>query len=223
MKQVSFLILLLIILLGGCGPKVPLNKTYYSTPSRLGILYLVDSISLGQERGRQGLVESLLTPGNKYQAALATVADEVYPHDKIAKLFAEKFSNKSEIQLITQEVDLKADGKSANYMAGSHDYYKYDLRRYKEELGVDELLIVEAAHGILVNYYSVVVTNHYGFCQIHAQLVDLKSNRTLYKSVSKGKEELLGVWDLPPTYGSVAMVIRKATEQALAKEREKLP
>lgn len=222
MENKKLLFTVIILLISGCATTVPLSKTYYDSESRLGVIYLINDISMAKE-GSQGLLDMALTPGSKYEQPLKIVDEEVNPIDKVKKMYTDIFTEKgkiiteiTEIPIMTYPKFIKPKGSSGK------KFYKFDLRAIKEHYEIDEILLVNVNYGIVVTYSGFIEVGKNGYCNIGSEIVNLKDNSLLHRNASMTRQKIMKGWNHPPKYESLQESIDRSIKQALTQEQEKL-
>lgn len=224
MKRIHYLLIisaLLWLLLNGCAVKVRIKKAFYNDKTKVGIVYIIDDIRLGR-MGQQGVVDVLLTQGKKYLEPLAIVEKKMdVPHT--IKTYYPQLLHEKNKAYANLGYELKPD-KLKRYggeKIKGKKFYKYDLRFLKDQLQVDELLIVKVEYGFLINYSAFIEFSRFGFCLIKSEIINLHDNSLMYQGESYGHKKIKGKWRTPPEYLNIQTAIKKAIDKVLLNESKR--
>lgn len=214
MKHTYYLLFLSLILCA-CSPKISLPSGYFSNGKSVGVLLNINEIGVFRD-GQQGILDVALTPGTKFLEPLAAVDKQLdlrtYLKDFLNSAFAD---SKKELTLLSEDfvTDSVNKYKNAAFEQGVK-YYKYDLGSYKD-LGVDEILVVEANYGILASYYGFIQTDIHALTELRVSIVRMHDNSLIYSRKSRGLHPIPPKWKSPPEYKSLEVSIKAAMIKSL--------
>lgn len=206
---------------------VPMSQEYYQKNSKVGVLSLVDTISV-VKKGGQGLLDMAISSGRKYKDALQDVKPSLSSSEKVTKELVHTFEamNKTVVVVndnlpIKQFTSQYKPYKNPNPEKGKK-YFEYDLRKLKEELGLDEIVVIQNMYGLAISYHGFIEIGKEGYSNVVVAVVNLEDNSVLFRDNSLYTTVLKGKWDTPPNYDNLKNTIQKAIDDNSTKIRAKI-
>lgn len=206
------------------GQKLKNNKTYFTTPSKVG-LYVKVSLQNSKTAGSGGLLGAVISSAGssgKYDEPLRVLDPQLNPLGRFEEFYKATYSAKGKTVMTVREnldsVELK---EFEDPSAAGKKYYKKDLRFLKENLNIDEILIVFVEYGIRGIYSYGIETNRVGEATVQTQVINLSDNSYIMKESSRAYEDVAGKWNTPPGYESVKNSLQTAIRNVIIKERLK--
>lgn len=212
-----------ILLISACFSTSKMTNNQPKEPTTVGILIVSNDISVAKS-GRQGIIVSAVTKGNRFKDALNTVeANITDPKAELIEIYRETFDTiGKQYFFIEDEINLDDFPSTFTY---DKRYSTHDYSSLKEKYDIDEFLLVTLDYGLLVNYHGLIETGKDGYCKIISKLINLHNNKVLYRGRNMGSERLEGVWNSGRDYNYpfLEKAIKIMLVSALEEEREKLP
>jgi len=221
-KLFTYSLIIFILFLSSCAVKkyAPVSPDFYSSGLKLGLILNVDTIRTFR-MGAQGLLDVLVTPGNKYTKPLQTIEPKVNPVNRFKDLYINLLKSKGKnITLIDLEFDDNQFGKFIK-PADNRKYFNKDIRSLKDKYQVDEVMIVKVQYGISINYYGFIEMGQGGYCVADCQIINLNDNSVFYKGNSVGSVGLKGKFDTAPDYENWITAINSAINKSIELEKTK--
>lgn len=196
----------LVVSLCGCGANKQLSRKYYESKKRIGIIQVIDTIGMYRV-GNQGLLDIAFTQGKKYKEGLDVVDKDINPSGRIHKLYRDVLDKNGK------------EYKNVDYqlfsLARSNKISKGDCEFLKNNLGIDELIVVKVKYGIMVQYYGFIELARYGMCNVFTKIINIDDNSTVYKRKSYKIEKIKGKWKTPPEYDNLRTAVKTAIDKSV--------
>jgi hypothetical protein len=216
---------LLTLLLSECASTIPLKPDYLVSPSRLGFIVIPELTTRNGAIGvgpAGNIISSVFTPVNKYTATLNTIAPHIDPMNKVTMMYLEAFESKGR-KLIPVNFSLN-DKRIADFNIqntnGLKKYYEKDLRFFRGDLEIDELLIVKVQYGLEVQYAYGIETSKSCYTSIKTHIVNLRDNSIIYRDNTGSAIKLSDLIESEMN-NEITDAIIKTTDQSVAKQKEK--
>jgi len=212
----------LILLISACFSTSKITNNEQKEPTTVGILVVSNRISVAKS-GRQGIIVSATTKGNRFKDALYTVeANITDPTDELIEIYRETFDTIGK-QYFFIEDKINLDDFPSTFTRDKR-YSTYDYSSLKEKYDINEFLLVTLDYGLLVNYNGLIETGKHGYCKIISKLINLHNNKVLYRGRNIGSEKLEGVWNSGRNYNYpfLEKAIKIMLASGLEEERDKL-
>lgn len=210
-----------LLLVSGCAtvqPPVPVAETFWAEKDKTVVVVVrklpqADFITVGQ----QGLLDIAINEGansalNDYLHAL-DLSEFLSIGEEFKILLEEQGMAVSEVKLDYPMPELRAfRGKND----GEGIYARYDYRAMRNQLGADRLLLVSVSQaGISRAYYGFFATGEPMTTFVtNGLVVDLHSNRVLWRAHFDPKQNIQTPWDEPPVFPNVTSAFYKTLEQS---------
>ncbi|MBW3518351.1 hypothetical protein [Flavobacterium sp. NKUCC04_CG] len=230
MKKHYFLIALAFLTLITSCQSIPMSKEYYQKHSKVGIISVVDSISL-TKAGAQGLLDMAISSGKKYREPLKSIQLDFSSSELISAEITKRFEaiNKTVTNLETNYPIKKFSEVYPAYKirnSSEKRFYKLDLRKIKSKYGLDEIIVIENKYGLALDYYGAIEIGRNAFSEVTVTVVDLNYNTVIFNEVQLNTEKIKNDWKTPPHYENLQAGIQKAinnnTKKTLDKIEQKL-
>lgn len=226
MKKYYFLITLGLLTLFTSCHSIPMSQEYYKKPSKVGIITVVDSISITTS-GSQGLLDIAISSGRKYREALQSIQLDLSSSELITAEIIKRFEaiNKTVTVL---ETDYTLKQFSEDYPAyktrkpNEKRPYKLDLRKIKSDYDLDEIIVIETNYGLALGYYGAIEISRDAFSQVTVSVVDLSYNTLLFNEVQLNTGKIQGNWKTPPLYENLQTSVQKAIDENTKKTLDKI-
>lgn len=216
----TFILIIALTTITSCAVKMPLSNNYFANKKKVGVIYLIDSISVYKD-GPQGLLDMALTSGKKFNEPLTIVDKKINLKDDLENLYNQIFQQKGKPLIeIDFEYNIEKLKEFKKPKSSKKKFHKYDLRFLKNK-GIDELFIVEAQYGLLVSYYGMIEIGKMGNCRIDSKIIDLSDNSIIFKDFSNSEKKIKGKWKTPPKYENLQNAILEAISKTLELEKNK--
>lgn len=213
-----FLFFAALTVLTSCLPKVALTPTYWDKSSKVGILVNATPPAKYKE-GSQGLLDMVVTSGDKYQEALNLIGEKIHPKEELIAMYSEILKSKGkEVVIIDEKFDSKTAKKFNGTKAEGKKYSRYDFSDLKAKYNIDELLFADVNHGFMISYYGMIETGKMAHTFLNTSLIDL-SDQSLVMSSLNMKNVTLKKWK-DNNYESSIQGVRSTLDQAKAEERD---
>ncbi len=95
---------------------------------------------------------------------------------------------------------------------------KFDYRGLMAKHDVDEILIVNARHGVLVSYFGVIEVEKQAYVEISTEIIDLNDNSLLQQQDLENPSTIKGHWKKGENYEN----LRRSIEEAISKSFREL-
>ena len=201
----------LLLIISSCVLKLPMNHQFYNS-KKVGIILNIKPIGMFKT-GSQGLLDIALTPGYKYEEPLKNVEPKLEYKKKLQNEISRILSSKEKkYEFIKENFDTFNNFDKPN---NKKKYSKLDYRSLKEKYNVDEILVVNAVHGILVTYYGFIEIGREGFAQVSTEIIDLQDNSLLQKAKFETSVNIEGHWKKGEDYENLKNAIDQAIKAAL--------
>lgn len=226
MKKHYFLISLAVLTLFTSCHSIPMSQEYYQKPSKVGIITVVDSISLTTS-GSQGALDMAISSGRKYKEALKSIQLDLSSSELITAEIIKRFEaiNKTVTVLETNYSLKKFSEDYPAYKSRTPNEkraYKLDLRKIKSDYDLDEIIVIETKYGLTLGYYSAIEISRDAFSQVTVSVVDLNYNILLFNEVQLNTEKIQGEWKTPPHYENLQTSVQKAIDGNTKKTLDKI-
>lgn len=202
-----------------CFTAVPMNQQFYNT-KKVGVIIQTDSIGIFKSGG-QGLLDIALTPGDRFREPLKSVEKQIMLNNilknEVSSILQSK--NKSFI-IIDDKLDFQKFKKFES-QDKSKKYFKKDIRELKEKYNVDEILYLNAKHGLLVSYYGMVEIGKEGYADFQTYIFDLNDNSILLSNSIAEKSSIDGNWKKGENFENLKNSINSSVKKALEKLKTK--
>lgn len=210
LKLNLFVTIFLLLLLTGCVSTLPINQQFYNS-KKVGIILNVEPIGMSKA-GSQGLLDMALTPGHKYEEPLKSVESKIEFKQKLQNEISELLKNKGKnFEFINENLTSFKKFKKPN---SDKKYSKFDYRNLKTKNNLDEILVVNAKHGILVSYYGVIETGKEGYAQVSTEIIDLQDNSLLQQENLQNSAKIKGNWKKGEDYENLRLSIEEAIKSS---------
>lgn len=221
MKFKSFPLLLIYLFFLGCASSkfIALDPNFTNSNKSIGIIIISTDASHYREGG-QGLLDMVVTAGEKYKSALTKVNEKLSPIKEIKVLFSDILKNKNkEFEFIEYDFDEKKFQSFQDNRVASKKYFKKDIRGLKHELGIDEIMLIEFRHGLLVSYYGFIELERKGFASIATQIIDLEDNSLLYSKSHEVGVKIDGKWNENEKYIPLLSAVENSIANIISNEK----
>jgi hypothetical protein len=207
----------------GCNSTIPMNKEFYNHHSNIGVISIVDSITV-VKKGSQGILDMALTSNNRYKKVLKTIEPDLNPQDEILSQSIKIISTLNKTpKIIDEKLTLSNyDNFKKESPEKSKKYFKKDLRELKSKYKIDELAVINTSYGLSINYYGVIETGKDGFANINVTIIDLNDNSILYSENTYSANVLAGKWNTPPQYDNLKSTIKQSIENVISEFPKKI-
>jgi hypothetical protein len=216
MIKKSILYFASILILSGCGVRIPLKPNYFNSNNRVGIIVVTNPIKYGTYSGSGGggligaivssAITSKLDPAEKFRFAYNIIGQEVNPTSKVKYFFIDYFSSKGK-NIVSIDEPLNYDLatlKDFIPQKNKRKFFSKDVRYLKNKYQIDELLIVLVYYDVNSSYTYGLETRRYCRTLLFPSIINLNDNSLVYKRNSskmiyistKDMETQDGVFDL---------------------------
>lgn len=215
--------MLLLLSLTGCGitpQNVSLQKGFWNTPHQSVVVaravppeprFFEDNPNAGiLEYGAVQLIQ------HEFRDYLHHIDMSWYPN--LQRRFVSRINaNHVHADLYNQPI---ADRKLGIFMKNRREYAAVDYRPLKGHVGGDKLLIIKVDNiGAVRKYASVIpVGSPKAVVALSGRLIDLNTNRILWRRFAQSTIEVPGYWKQPKTYPN----FNKAMQIAIKSSEEQL-
>ncbi len=209
--------------------RVSNEKVFFTYPSKIELLYLENPIEYSKTKSfplaQNGIFVTRIrtkkvVDNSKYEVALNAVEPELNPTDTIQKLFMSLYSSRKKTLISVSE---KIDSGFVTFKGPRKDgktYHDVDLRPLKDNLQVDQLLIISFRYGMNSSYSYGIETFRHCIASIQYQIVNLRDNSFVIREHSEASVPI-GEWNTPPDYENIKKGLRKAIDRVISEELEK--
>ncbi len=208
---------LAVLTLSGCvtiPPTMALSDTFWTEKDKTVAIVIeklpqADYMTLGQ----QGLLDLAINEG-----ANSELNDYLHQLDmQEFLLIGEEFRSFIEAQGVSV-VSVKTDYvlPELNPLEGGKGFALKNFKPLRDDLGADRLLLISVPHaGVVRQYYGFIATGA-PMADFFAKgiVVDLDTNRVLWRARFDTKLAIAEPWDEPPSFPNVTSAFYKAMEKA---------
>jgi hypothetical protein len=208
------------------------NPTYFKTPSKVGLLVIVNPIECDKVSHASGfgaiggaLSAALSSPHkkehSKYDSAFAVIEPQIDPSQKAKTFYSDIYTSKGKQIVLVEPISSDKLVKFIEPKDGNKKYFKQDLRFLHDQYQIDEVLIVDFHYGVRAGYSYGIENSRLGMTSIDSKIINLSDNSIVIKESTDALERIHGGWKTPPAYENLKNAIAKAIEDALTREKEK--
>jgi hypothetical protein len=212
------LFILLVTITVSCVSTVPLNQQFYST-KKVGVIYKVKPIGMSKAGG-QGLLDMALTPGDRFTEALKSVEPQLKYGETVKTEISNILTSKNKTFVVIDGVDQEALVKFQK-PGSEKKYANKDYRDFKKSHNVDEILLVDLTHGLLVSYYGLIELDKQGHSTISTEIIDLDDNSLLQREFIESAGALKGNWKKGENFENLKEGIQTAITKTIETLRTK--
>lgn len=215
MKIIKLLLgFLFIALVTSCVTRVSLDHQSFINDKKVGVVVVVDSITVAKAGG-QGILDIVLTPGNRFKEPLKKVEPRIKVTEKMeAEIEAILKFYKKPYQLISENLNLENlepfDEKQPGKVYANKDY-----RKFKSTHQIDELMIISVSFGMIVSYYGMIEIGKDGFAYVWIDTFDLEDNSIIQKEKYSTYSRIKGNWKGGDDYEKLVDAIQDAVDKAV--------
>jgi hypothetical protein len=210
-----FFIFFILILLAGCiTPNVPIQNSFWQNKSKIAVAMTKIPKPQLYKVGQQGLLDMAISDSVTKQF------DEhiqLYNLSSLVSLKPEFINNlqKNGVEAVSFDEPIRVD--RLNYF--NNDKNLYATRNYQPYLGhvgADKLLLFSINRiGSERYYYGFIPTSSpTAICFAEGRLIDLKTNRVLWRQQANITIHVSGKWHQPPNYPNFDKALMTAIDTA---------
>lgn len=192
---------MLLIMLCACAPNIPVDNTIWQNKhDKIAVALAELPTPTLYKTGNQGLIDVVINDqvSRQFQMHL-----HHYPLNNFINLKAE-FMNRLRAQgLEAVSYDKAMADNQLNY--SNKDTNQYAVRNfepYANHIGTNKLLLLSISQvGATRKYYGFIPLGApSAFCSAEGQLIDLTTNRILWRQTVVASLHVMGHWHQPPNY-----------------------
>lgn len=215
MKLLKFLFgFLFLIFFTSCVTRVSLDHQNFINDKKVGIIINIDSIAVAKAGG-QGVLDIVLTPGNRFMEPLKEIEPRINLTEKIESEISDilKFYKKPFV-FLQEDFDVN-QLDDFNEKKSGKTYRAKDFRNFKSSHDVDEIMYINVVYGILVSYYGMIEIGKDGFANMQIETIDLDDNSLMQREGYRTTSKIKGNWKKGEDYENLTSAIQEAVDKAV--------
>ncbi len=206
---------------------LPLSKDFINK-KKIGVVIKVDSLTFLTAGSTipfmpvLGNASRLIKTGKKYKIPLKTLESRIKFKEIIQNEIISILKSKNKEFIFIQETpkdSIKLDSlyffkKPKSLIKDSKQYAERDFTSFKTKYDIDEIFIVNADCGLILNYFGPTESERFGYAHIDTEIIDLNDNSLLQKENSEAFISPVDFeWEETPDLKSLENPILEAIEK----------
>jgi hypothetical protein len=214
--KIVFLLVSILILAGCADPNVSLNQEFWTDQPK-------PVVAVAMNKPPQA--DAFFYGGGLLDIAIIIAENQKFIHYlnqydiSSLNILPDQFVQNLQQRGITakhyhENIDLNKlkNSSEPNYAA----YERKDFTPLFSQLNADQLLLINVDFvGAIRRYYGVIPLGPpSAICTIEGRLINLKTNRTLWRFTISQKVQVVGPWSQPPSYSNFSNALNQVMDQA---------